>query len=855
MKLRHIQIFFSAWLIGMFVLAVLPGRVIADTPDAGKDVPVDFSGLELSIDQALDREKAQVEAFRRELRDIKDRERSIGSELATLKVQYSIYSNLLIMPDTPVRTLEQSFTSNVAAQGSARTQMEGFRDNLNRIQTLLTQADEQIRLNDEQLKSIRAHKNPGPGALALIEKLRQLLDLLNQRKGVLEKLAVLYEAYAVNYAELQEQFSALSGTFDREIRTRRAQNLVQRTRNVLFTKTPGQMLTDLGALRELPNTLLSELPTLRALVSGSDVSGPVILGLLFVFLQYVLFKMSRALPRLDTRVFLQTSVWAAMALSVIRRSLFLTGNSLFLIACGALPLVRVKYPLIVVAEQMVTVILLSRWVIDILSFFPSDQTAFLSRPIRERLKGVVRPIRLFALVYVPGLWLLDSDHILLVLLRVVFSVFLYIRLLSLAKHLGRAMDPADRAKRAFAVVTALPVSITVLMFAGLIFDLAGYTPLVLFVGSALARTVVVLVWAVVFFLILRDYKRSGHASAERDSDDVAIPVFNAHWFMSLIYSLAWFVGLLLGVVYVWGGKQAVVHGVYTSYTTPLRVGDMSLSLMGVSAALVLLVITHGASRLWRDLLQKKLLNESGMDIGVRESIATISTYLIWIVGILMALNVFGLNMTSITVVLGALGIGLGFGLQNIFNNFLSGIILLFERPIQVGDDVEVNGTWANVRKINVRSTVVQTYDNATLIIPNSDFISNQVTNWSFKDKRIRRKVTVGVAYGSDLDMVRDTLLDVADKTSRVLRLPKPDVIFKDFGDSALIFLLRFWTRVEYFYTVESAIRFEIDRLFRERGIEIAFPQMDLHLRSMPPKPAISPEDEAPPEGDAAPDTP
>jgi small-conductance mechanosensitive channel len=244
-----------------------------------------------------------------------------------------------------------------------------------------------------------------------------------------------------------------------------------------------------------------------------------------------------------------------------------------------------------------------------------------------------------------------------------------------------------------------------------------------------------------------------------------------------------------------------------------------------------------------------------MDIGVRESIATISTYLIWIVGILMALNVFGLNMTSITVVLGALGIGLGFGLQNIFNNFLSGIILLFERPIQVGDDVEVNGTWANVRKINVRSTVVQTYDNATLIIPNSDFISNQVTNWSFKDKRIRRKVTVGVAYGSDLDMVRDTLLDVADKTSRVLRLPKPDVIFKDFGDSALIFLLRFWTRVEYFYTVESAIRFEIDRLFRERGIEIAFPQMDLHLRSMPPKPAISPEDEAPPEGDAAPDTP
>ena len=133
-------------------------------------------------------------------------------------------------------------------------------------------------------------------------------------------------------------------------------------------------------------------------------------------------------------------------------------------------------------------------------------------------------------------------------------------------------------------------------------------------------------------------------------------------------------------------------------------------------------------------------------------------------------------------------------MQNIFNNFLSGIILLFERPIQVGDDVEINGTWATVKKINVRSTIVQTYDNATLIIPNSDFISSQVTNWSFKDKRIRRNIVVGVAYGSDVELVKSTLLETADKTPRILKTPKPDVIFKDFGDNSLIFVLRIWTR-------------------------------------------------------------
>jgi len=176
-----------------------------------------------------------------------------------------------------------------------------------------------------------------------------------------------------------------------------------------------------------------------------------------------------------------------------------------------------------------------------------------------------------------------------------------------------------------------------------------------------------------------------------------------------------------------------------------------------------------------------------------------------------------------------LGIGLGFGLQNIFNNFISGIILLFERPIQVGDDVEINGTWALVKKINVRATVVQTYDNASLIIPNSEFISSQVTNWSFKDKRLRRHVDVGVAYGSDVELVRSTLLEIAASTPKVLKNPKPDVLFRDFGDSSLVFRLRIWTDIDNMLIVETAIRFEIDRLFKERGIVIAFPQRDVHL--------------------------
>ena len=255
--------------------------------------------------------------------------------------------------------------------------------------------------------------------------------------------------------------------------------------------------------------------------------------------------------------------------------------------------------------------------------------------------------------------------------------------------------------------------------------------------------------------------------------------------------------------------------------------------MGFISAFLIVFFTHAATRLWRYILQKKILASSGMEPGLRDSITTITVYLFWLIGILAALYAFGLNTTSLAVALGALGIGLGFGLQNIFNNFISGIILLFERPIQVGDAIEINETWATVTKINVRSTVVQTYDNASLIIPNSDLISQQVTNWSFKDLRLRRKITVGVAYGSDIELVRKTLLEIADKIPKVLKYPKPDVLFSDFGDSALIFILRVWTDINNMLVAETDIRFEINRLFNERKIEIPFPQRDLHIRSYP----------------------
>ena len=249
-------------------------------------------------------------------------------------------------------------------------------------------------------------------------------------------------------------------------------------------------------------------------------------------------------------------------------------------------------------------------------------------------------------------------------------------------------------------------------------------------------------------------------------------------------------------------------------------------------------------RVGRSLLKERILDKKSLERGLKDSILTIASYLGWGLGLLLALGTLGVDGTSLAVVFGALSIGIGFGLQTIFNNFISGLILLFERPIQVGDYVEVNGLWAEVKKINVRATVVQTFDNAAVIIPNSEFISQQVTNWSFKDKRMRRNIEVGVAYGSDIDLVEKTLLEIAHSMRGVYKYPKPDVLFIDHADSALIFRLRVWLHVDDSWTVPSKIRCEIDRRFRELGIEIAFPQRDLHIRTLPGQtaPIASPAD-------------
>lgn len=234
----------------------------------------------------------------------------------------------------------------------------------------------------------------------------------------------------------------------------------------------------------------------------------------------------------------------------------------------------------------------------------------------------------------------------------------------------------------------------------------------------------------------------------------------------------------------------------------------------------------------------KVLAKSRIELGTRVAVGSIIRYVILTAGFVVILQVVGINLSSVTILLGALGVGIGFGLQNITNNFVSGLIILFERPIKVGDRIAVGDVTGDVVNISMRATTVLTNDNISIIVPNSDFISSTVINWSHTDRNVRFNFKVGVSYKEDPERVKKILLEVAAENPGVLKTPKSDVLFDDYADSALVFNLRVWTKD---YTdrpgvLKSQLYYEIFKKFKEHGVEIPYPQRDVHIKQMPATP-------------------
>lgn len=807
------------------------------TARAEEPSTVSVDALKASINDVLENEQKNIDNLKVLQDEAENLKKAVLAEINAYKIQLPIYNNLLLQfKEASLKDLERAWLET-------RTHSEDINKKINELKTkqdgmapLLNQAREQLAVTEKQVVEILSDITLKKEAAALTGRYKKLVAVLKDKEKIFKKIEGTYADMVTPLQETRQGFNDLSDKLNEAIALKKKENLLER-QNFMNSIGFKQLLTDATSALEQIQAVTSpgnwkNQPALEFVRKSGGillVSFVLLLGMVLVLTYRVRIMLARALdaPWISERF------WNRLTLRLVRQSLFLLTITLFLYVYDQSGPFQSNIPILSLILNILVIWLFSRWWRDAVDLYFAKEGPLPAWKPDRYLRLLIRVSKWFAIGSALVIWLNGSGSSLLIVWRVIFGISLYAWTACVWKDLDRhiASGAVNWHAKAKAGQTSIKSIGYAVLLAGFMLELTGYGLLAQYWYASWGRTLVAALWCGLVFMAIREWDPKAAGPRDPVSEPSDKSGHSIRWVMVRMAQVVWFAVAIVLLVFSWGGKQAVLVGILNFLRHTFQVGGMRFSLMGLLVAIVIILLTQALSRVWQHVFRKKVLKQSGMEEGLQDSVVTISVYVIWSVGILFALNAVGFTATSLTVVMGALGVGLGFGLQAIFNNFISGIILLFERPIQVGDDIEVGGVWATVKEINVRSTIVQTYDNASLIIPNSDLISSQVTNWSFKDKRIRRTVEIGVAYGSDVELVRKALLEVAEKTSRVLKLPKPDVIFKHFGDNALIFLLRFWTRLEYFLAVESDVRFEIDRLFREHNIEIAFPQMDIHVRS------------------------
>ncbi len=373
-------------------------------------------------------------------------------------------------------------------------------------------------------------------------------------------------------------------------------------------------------------------------------------------------------------------------------------------------------------------------------------------------------------------------------------------------------------------------------------SLAGYTNL----GLYLSFNILITLAALLMFAWLRQLvvflNKKAHPPQIQNEQENLSPL--AITVIEPILALL----MLATTLFFWGLTSEDVTTWVEQYKHGIPIGDITINFSSIGAAIALFFALYVATKVIQWFLSSRVFPYTQMNIGIRDAILAITGYIGILIALLAGMSSIGLDLSNLAIVAGALSVGIGFGLQAIFNNFVSGLILLFERPVKVGDWVIVGEYQGIIKKIRVRSTEIETFQNASIIVPNSQLISETVTNWTLHDRVGRVDIAIGVAYGSDTDKVREVLLQTAKDHPQVRNYPSPNVYFMNFGDSSLDFELRCFIRnIRDIFWVSSELRFAVDKAFREHDITIPFPQRDLHIITpgSPIEHTPSPEGESP----------
>ena len=825
------------WLLCTFLLLAVFFSPLTARAEENQQILISPEQMAESLDNALVSHRTELEGLKKRLKDLENLRDKVQSEIKTYDSQNTAHSQILLTSQLRIEDIENAIKNNWYALRALSRYVETFQKSLDSTSILLQQIEERIELVKAQIVDIRESQFSDTWKPVLVTNSRSLIKILDENKQICEELLKTEKNLLGLINDALEENKTIGDKLMLRLEDEKKASIFKRFDS--FGDLSGEAIKkELGffwsRIRSGFDSATWSVRWIEIKMGGFDQWAVFFVAVaLILLLQNHLMSILRKVekrcegPEYDHR---------RLSLFLLRRSLpYLWMVLLF----GIYSNLRFSVFNISLGRTLFTIFLIlsaTQWGLDYLKYGFSGPSTVLRSFVSHHIKRFFQIFRTMGIIVLMLNWVAERDSILLWQLRnvlsAVFLVWAVVFWLKMKRELLEGRRQGQEIPNPAWII--LLKSWTYLVIGGTLFlNLLGYRMLGGLWFEAWSKTLAILFWGYISLNAVREWRQDVLAETAAAIETKKTSEYHIRWTLIQLTQAFCFFAMGVVILWAWDTSGFLRTRLADFFNFTVAMGSLKLNVKGIILAVVILYITRFAVRIGRSLLKEKILDRRSLEIGLKESILTITSYLGWALGLLLALGIIGVNATSIAVVFGGLSIGIGFGMQTIFNNFFSGLILLFERPIQVGDILEVNGLRAKVKKINVRATVVQTFDNASVIIPNSVLVSEQVTNWSLKDKRIRRRIQVGVAYGSNIDLVQNTLLEIARERSDVLKYPRSQVIFIDHAASALIFELRVWVGVEDYWMVPSQIRNEIDRRFGELGIEIAFPQMDVHIRSLP----------------------
>lgn len=791
-----------------------------------------------TLENALTNHRAELSNQRSQMEALAHLKDTIQKEIDNSEYENIEHKQLLLVPQVRIESLENALINN-------RQAYRALAKRLSRLQRYcigptgsIKKIDDNADLARKRMAEIKQSPLPDAKKKVLEASLQGLIQVLEKRGQLLNSQLQICENVSSQVNAALEEKKSLDVKLEAQLK--------RREKVSVFTPSKDYQEGFGNALREELSFFETRFKTLLSphtwrsqwnQIKAGSLSQWLLFSVWLTLIVFINIRLQAILQRIQKNCDETKRYYRGLTIFLLRRSFLYLGLAILFGTYGAMHSPLFSIGLGRFLSNTFLVLLFTRWGLDYLKYAYPNPSTTLQSFVSSSLKRLIRFLRVIAIALFLLIWMVGINSLLVKLMQDTLLVVLIIWTWTFWGRINPAEAEAVRKGRPAPYrrwIMPIRAWSYLLIGSSLFISILGYHDLAEHWFSAWIKTTALLFWGWIARRAIKEWQSDlKQQMSETDKSPLKESSYQLQKAAILISRLAWYYGMAVGMIWAWDRSGELMSKVRLFYDLSFTIGSINISIRGIVHTIIILLLAHVAVQIGKSLIKERVLDKKILERGFKDSILKAIGYMGWGGGIILALASLGVDATSLAVIFGALSVGIGIGLQNIFNNFVSGLILLFERPIQVGDMLEINGVWAEVKKINVRATVVQTLDNASLIIPNSEFISKQVTNWSFKDARTRHNIDVGVAYGSDIDLVEKTLLEIAKNDPKVLYYPKPDVVFVDHAASSMLFRLRIWIYIADYWGVLSRIRSGIDRRFRELSVEIAFPQQDVHLRTIP----------------------